>query len=166
MPSSTRRHMQCFLLKPPILQKLKGVGNFYAHEDLQRTQWDSALAGACLGSGPLFCPSAFFIVSQCAWGSLSVVGRAPGHSWLRPWEVWISRQIARHSIAPGPWWPRHSYGWGRKASSSTPRGIVAIWGRTWMLECLRGAGFLWLACLLPFIAILPFLVWKVFGEQN
>ena len=157
--------LQCFLLTPPILQKLKHTGNFYAHEDLQWTQQGSALAGMCLGLGPLSCPSASFIVSQCAWSSLSVVGRAPGHSWLSPRKAWVSRCIAWHSIHPGPRWPRHSYGWRRKVSSSALWGIVAIQTRAWVLRCLRGAGFLWLARLLRFIAILFFLVvWNVFGE--
>lgn len=77
MPSNARRLMQCFLLKPPILQKMKCMGKFYAHEDLQWRQLGSALAGVCLGLGPHFHPSVSFIISNCL--------RLLICSWEGPW---------------------------------------------------------------------------------
>lgn len=161
MPWNARRHIQYFLLKSPILQKIKYMGNFHAHKNKQQTLRSSALAWLC------FLLSESFTLSPCTWSFLSVVERVSGHSWLCPWEAWISRWVAWHSIAPGSWWPCYSYRWRRKVSSSALRWIVAIQSRAWMLECLWTSGILWLVCLLHFIATLFFLVvWKVFREQQ
>lgn len=98
--------------------------------------------------------------------SLSEVGRAPGHSWLDPWKVWVSKWIAWCCNPTRSWWPCHSNGWG-KVSSSVLHGMVAIWGRAWILECLRRTCFLWLTHFLSFIATLSLIViWNVLGEQS